>query len=96
MEKYTTGTDQRMMVHSKDVCNGKFCSIHNPSMTWPTHWRDDARFMEYMCPCGVGYPVPEQRFQHGGFGTCGNPECLAEYQRACIEVGDNKKEDSHE
>jgi len=84
--KYTTGTGQKMTVHDKGDCKGKYCSIHNPSMDWPTNWRPDWGFMEYICPCGVGYPAPEQTYKHLGFGTCGNAECLEKYEEACKEV----------
>jgi hypothetical protein len=63
MEKYTTGTGQKVLVHSKADCTGEFCCIHNPSdhlmKDWPTHWRDDRSIMERMCPCGVGHPDPD-------------------------------------
>ena len=89
--KYTTGAGQKLEVHDKADCRGGYCTIHNPSMDWPTLWRDDWRFMEYTCPCGVGYPAPEDDVSEGhAFGTCGNPECWAEYKEACDKVKESK------
>ena len=63
MEKYTTGTGQKLTVHSKNKCEGSFCTIHNPSdhimRDWPTHWRDDRGLMERICKHGVGHPDPD-------------------------------------
>ena len=96
MEKYNTGAGQKMTVHSKEDCKtdlGDYCSVHNPSMTWPTLWRSDwGGFMEYTCPCGVGYPAPEADYKHPGFGTCGKKECHQAYRDACKKVEDNAKE----
>jgi hypothetical protein len=63
-ETFTTGTGQKITnVHSKKECEGYHCPIHNPSdhhmMEWPTHWRDDRRLLERICPCGVGHPDPD-------------------------------------
>lgn len=62
MEEYITGTGQTVHVHEKKDCSGQ-CSIHNPSnhhmRDWPTHWRDDRKLMERICPCGVGHPDPD-------------------------------------
>ncbi len=64
MEDYITGTDQRVRVHEDDRCKGNHCVIHNPSdhlmKDWPTHWRQDRRMMERMCPHGVGHPDPDE------------------------------------
>ena len=47
--------------------------------------------MEYTCPCGVGYPAPEDGNTKGhAYGTCGNPECASEYDKACKKVGAQK------
>ena len=63
VEKYITGTGQKIWVHHKDECQGEYCVIHNPSdhimKDWPTHWRDDRGIMERMCKCGVGHPDPD-------------------------------------
>ncbi len=63
LEKYTTGTGQKILVHNKETCKGQYCCIHNPSdhhmKDWPTHWRDDRGFMERMCSHGVGHPDPD-------------------------------------
>jgi hypothetical protein len=63
MEKYITGTEQTVWVHTKDKCEGNYCCIHNPSdhimKDWPTHWRGDRRLMERLCKHGVGHPDPD-------------------------------------
>jgi len=91
--KYTTGTGQKLTVHDKSECRGTYCPIHNPSMDWATHWRETwGGFMEYICPCGVGYPAPEDSNAEGhAFGSCGRKECLDEYRKACEKV-DNSRE----
>lgn len=62
MEKFTTGTGQRLLVHDKKDCSG-YCPIHNPSnhhmKDWPLHWRDDRRMFERICSHGVGHPDPD-------------------------------------
>ena len=84
---YTTGAGQRLRVHDADKCGSEYCTIHNPSMDWPTLWRGDWGFMEYTCPCGVGYPAPEDDGAKGhAFGNCGNPECWNEYEKAWLKV----------
>jgi len=93
LEKYTTGAGQHLVVHKKGNCRGEYCPIHNPSMDWPTLWRSDwGGFMEYICPCGVGYPAPEDESAAGHvFGTCGNTTCMEEYQAACEKVKESKR-----
>lgn len=64
MEEYTTGTGQKLMVHSKADCVvGTHCVIHNPSdhcmKDFPTHWRADRGLMERICPHGIGHPDPD-------------------------------------
>ena len=63
MEKYTTGTGQRLDVHDAIVCDGNHCPIHNPSdhsmREFPTHWRDDKGIMERICEHGIGHPDPD-------------------------------------
>lgn len=63
MEDYTTGTGQKMRVHSIADCRGPNCVIHNPSdhpmRSFPTHWREDRYLMERICPHGVGHPDPD-------------------------------------
>ena len=60
MEKYTTGTGQKIMVHDRTKCKGEHCCIHNPSdhplKDAPTHWRSDRGIMERICEHGVGHP----------------------------------------
>jgi hypothetical protein len=59
---YTTGTGQKLRgVHLEDgECREFGCCIHNPSpgpmRNFPTHWRQDRRIMERICPHGVGHP----------------------------------------
>ena len=63
MEEYTTGTGQKLMVHDRSKCKGRYCSIHNPSnhsmKDFPTHWRDDKQLMERICEHGIGHPDPD-------------------------------------
>lgn len=63
MENWTDGTGQRVLVHDKERCAGQTCTIHNPSdhpmKDFPTHWRDDRKIMERICPHGVGHPDPD-------------------------------------
>ena len=63
MEEYTTGTGQKIRVHSKEDCLGDYCCIHNPSdhhmKDWPTHWREDRGLMERICEHKVGHPDPD-------------------------------------
>lgn len=62
-EIYITGTGQKILVHEKAVCQGNHCVIHNPSThcmsEYPTHWRDDRKLMERICPHGIGHPDPD-------------------------------------
>lgn len=82
MEKYITGTGQKVTVHNRADCKGQYCCIHNPSdhlmKDWPTHWRQDRMMMERMCECGVGHPDPDdvafkermaKKFNRGSFDT---------------------------
>lgn len=63
METYVTGTGQRVRVHEKKDCKGEHCVIHNPSdhpmRSFRTHWRDDRKLMERICPHGIGHPDPD-------------------------------------
>ena len=63
MERFTTGTGQKIWVHDIDNCEGEYCVIHAPSnhlmRSFPTHWRQDKALMERICPHGVGHPDPD-------------------------------------
>lgn len=63
MENYTTGTGQKLLVHTLADCTGENCVIHNPSdhpmKGFPTHWRSDRALMERICPHGIGHPDPD-------------------------------------
>lgn len=63
MEKFITGTKQKLKVHDKLKCKGRNCCIHHPSdhhmKDWPLHWRDDINIMERICEHGVGHPDPD-------------------------------------
>lgn len=52
-----------LIVHSRSLCEGEYCSIHNPSnhplRDAPLNWRADRRIMERYCPHGVGHPDPD-------------------------------------
>jgi hypothetical protein len=62
-EEYTTGTGIRLHIHDQAGCRGLFCVVHRPQpgpwRDWPTHWRDDVKMMERICPHGVGHPCAE-------------------------------------
>ena len=62
MEKFISGTGQKLLIHSKEECSG-MCPIHSPSdhhmKDWPLHWRDDLGIFERICKCGVGHPDPD-------------------------------------
>lgn len=53
----------RSQVHSKDVCAGQTCAVHNPSHhmgDWPWSIRFDRNGMiERFCAHGVGHPDPD-------------------------------------
>ena len=80
-EKWTSGTGQNLLVHTKDSCKGPHCPIHNPSdhhmKDWPLHWRDDRKIMERICIHGVGHPDPDDISDdsgiHGCCGCCDSP-----------------------
>lgn len=63
MTEYTTGTGQKLRVHTKEDCKGDHCCIHNPSLhslsSSRTHWRHDRGIMERICDHGVGHPDPD-------------------------------------
>jgi hypothetical protein len=66
--------------HEWRGCEGFYCVIHNPCpgpwSDWPTFWRDDGRFMERVCPCGIGHPAVEDRRASGSVhGCCGVHAC---------------------
>lgn len=55
---------QRLRVHSKEMCRGGNCSIHNPSdeakAIGTRQWRSDRAMMERICSHGVGHPDPDE------------------------------------
>jgi hypothetical protein len=63
MEDVTLTGGETLRVHNRKMCQGRHCSIHNPSnhhmVTWPQHWRSYAKRMERICPHGVGHPDPD-------------------------------------
>lgn len=69
MERFTTGTGQNILVHDFEQCDSarkgapQGCCVHGPSkhhmVDWPTHWRDDRKLMERICPHGIGHPDPD-------------------------------------
>jgi hypothetical protein len=80
-DTYITGTGQRLVnIHPRIACAPTACVIHNRSdhvmRAFPTHWREDRRFMERICPHGVGHPDPDDPFAdpvHGCDGCCMSP-----------------------
>lgn len=88
LEKWTSGTGQNVLVHTKESCKGPHCPIHNPSdhhmKDWPLHWRDDRHIMERICKCGVGHPDPDDISDDSGIhGCCGC--CTAPPERDTVE-----------
>lgn len=55
--------EKSLRVHNRKLCEGRNCSVHNPSdhhmKDWPLNWRGDRRIMERICPHGVGHPDPD-------------------------------------
>lgn len=94
MEKFKTGTDQKIWVHDKEDCISEYCCIHNPSnhhmVYWPLHWRSDRCIFERIDPEGVGHPDPDDMaYQkklgndisvHGCNGFC-NPVNFRKYEK---------------
>lgn len=75
-------------VHREELCQGRPCCFHNPSMhhmrDWPATWRQDKGVVERTCPHGVGHTDPdnmwylratgdELRGLHGCDGCCVDP-----------------------
>lgn len=54
-------TGNPLVVHDPKLCEGEFCSIHNPSdhplNSAPLHWR--GHVMERICKHGIGHPDPD-------------------------------------
>lgn len=54
---------ERIIAHSKNLCEGRACCVHNPSdhhmKDFPQHWREDTGVMERTCPHGIGHPDPD-------------------------------------
>lgn len=98
MENYTTGTGQKLKVHTRSVCQAlkrglKTCVIHARADThmkdWPTNWRTSwGGFMEVICPHGVGHPAPEETrpggFGHGCDGCCHDPAKAAAHPEGTV------------
>lgn len=51
-------------VHPESACEGRECTVHNPSdhhmRGWRLHWRSDKGIFERICPHGIGHPDPDQ------------------------------------
>ena len=60
---FTVRDASPMSTHSRDVCQGRGCPVHNASdhhmREWPQTWRADGRFTERLCPHGIGHPDPD-------------------------------------
>jgi hypothetical protein len=52
-----------LLVHRAEYCQGRNCSIHNPSdhplRVAPHVWRSDRGLMERECEHGIGHPDPD-------------------------------------
>lgn len=63
MEDFTTGNQQWLQIHNKEICNPP-CAFHAPSdhhmQYWKMLWRDDRALLERICKHGVGHPDPDQ------------------------------------
>lgn len=64
-------------VHLPNQCKNDYCTIHRPSdhsmRDFPQRWRQDRKFMERMCPHGMGHPDPDDiilNTTHGCDGCC--------------------------
>lgn len=55
--------EHTLKVHSRYLCEGEYCCIHNPSdhplKDAPYNWRGDLRIMERFCEHGIGHPDPD-------------------------------------
>jgi hypothetical protein len=94
LDTYTTGANQKILVHARNADCDEGCVIHNPSdhpmRNFPTHWRGDRGLMERICPHGVGHPDPDdlaykRRMRGDGYvhaesvhGCCGC--CVGSYE----------------
>jgi hypothetical protein len=54
---------RRLNVHRREYCEGRHCSIHNPSdhplKDAPRIWRSDKGMMERRCKDGIDHPDPD-------------------------------------
>jgi hypothetical protein len=92
METYVlVGGRERLIVHSRDTCDGGRCLVHNPSnhhmRKWRQNWRQDRGIMERLCEHGTGHPDPDDRKVrmgswaegvHGCDGCCFVPDHVAQ------------------
>jgi hypothetical protein len=57
------GGEVLVNTHSKELCDGRPCPIHNLSdhsmRGFPQHFRMDNGLMERVCPHGIGHPDPD-------------------------------------
>lgn len=96
MDRWADGTGQIILVHTEANCKRDEkigCCVHGPSdhhmKNWPTHWRQDRRMIERICPHGICHPDPDDvTFQdanpqyvqsiggsvHGCDGCCKKPD----------------------
>lgn len=109
-KQYITGTGQHLNTHPRKVCRGRYCVIHHPSshhmLEWPTHWREDASFMERICPHGIGHPDPDDLAYrlaheanadgvHGCDGCCsGTLERIGDASRVRCACGARSEQES--
>jgi hypothetical protein len=63
MERVTLNSGQRIETHSRAMCRGRACCVHNPSnhhmRDWPQVWSTRLGLMERFCPHGWGHPDPD-------------------------------------
>jgi len=66
VEEFTTGTNQRILIHDRSECEGVHCVYHNPSNHHMRDWRINQRLdsfswplVERLCSHGRGHPDPD-------------------------------------
>jgi len=74
-------TNERLMAHSEDKCEGETCCIHNRTdhcmRSFQQHWRSDRGIMERICEHGVGHPDPDDWMNTDTVHGCCVPSCCS-------------------
>jgi len=85
-------SNQILLTHRPDKCQGTHCAVHNPSehhmRDWPQHYRWDAGITERICQHGIGHPDPDdvgaKGYVHGCDGCCTPPEEDSDYEPSIL------------